>query len=99
MKSRKEQQLELANKVERLATRYFDVVREMQAFLVKVSAQRAADGSYPDGTQEYLGRLHGKAQRISIRVLRTRADMMELGLTTAFDDVPKSGPDALPEGW
>lgn len=99
MKSRKERQIEKAQQVDKLVAEYVVVVNQTQTLMAIMVTQRGADGGYPDGMQEAYNKLHTKAARLCIRVLRHRADLLELGLPTAFDDVPTTGPDALPEGW
>ena len=100
MKSRNDRKVEIAAKIDRLAEEYFKVLRSMQDYLVAMNKTRELTGDYPEGSKVRMTQFHAQAQRLTIRILRQRANMLEVALASPFEDVsPDSLPDFLPEGW
>lgn len=99
MKNREEQRIELAQKIEKLGTRYFDAVRTLQHHLTVIGHTRALTGTFPQSAKDELVELYNITQRIHIRILRARANMLEFGLSLPFTDESMIAPDKLPEDW
>ncbi len=92
MKTRRERQIAKAELVQRLADQYIAVVQQLQLFIVRTT--QTGDMASEETKAELL-RLNTQALRLSIRIYRGRADMIELGLPMTIDgDVP----DTMPEG-
>ncbi len=80
MKTRKERQLEKAALVQRLADEYIAVSQALHL--------AALNGHLPS-----IARLSLQMKRLSVRIYRARADMLELSLPLGFDG---EDPPAIP---
>lgn len=99
MNSREDKRIQLADRVERLAIAYLDIKRKMQTHALVMTKHNRLHGAYPNGAEQRLRVLHDKSERLRVRILRTHANLIELGLTSSFGDAPTTAPNQLPEDW
>lgn len=99
MKSPGERKAELTEKVESLATAYLELMRNIQDQAVVMATHNRLHGAYPPGSEQSLRALHDKSLRVRVRLLRTRALMIEVDITSSFGDAPTIAPNQLPEDW
>ena len=92
-----EREAELAERIRACADEYLYVVHAIQQEFVRMTRGKKDTGHFPEDSHRIMLSLSQKGKRLSIRMLRLRADMIEAGLTSAFDG--ETVPDELPEDW